>query len=355
MTSYPRVIKFAADQPWALKPAALAVLADVLKLRSEGHRFTEEEIRDRIKEYGAVRPNAHTQQYYDPEKDETFSPRYDEGGSFLGYRGDATGAPMQNGRATVAIINVFGMITQRADALSEMSGAASIESLQSRFIQARDDASVSAIVMRFDTPGGGVYGVEEFAKVIFDARSAKPIFASADAEACSAGFWLFGACGTRSMTPSGGLGSLGVYSLHEDLSKLAENEGVKYTFVSAGKYKTEGNPFEPLSEEAAAFMQQRVDEYYATFKKAVAKFYGISVSKVESDFGQGRVFGADQALAAGMVDRVEPFQETLRRAVKSKAPANAERVSPPTPGPSPWDELNAAHIEAQDLEYGARK
>jgi hypothetical protein len=211
MSHYNRLMKFASNQPWALKPETMAIMADVLRFRASGGRLSDDEIQARIKQYGSVRPNAHTQQYYDPEHDETYSPRYDEFGVLQGYRADSNGAPMQNGRTTVAILNVFGMIMQRADQFSEMSGAASCESLDARFCAARDDASVSAIVLRFDTPGGGVYGVEELGKTIFEGRNVKPVYGSADAEACSAGYWLFGACGFRSMTPSGGIGSLGVY------------------------------------------------------------------------------------------------------------------------------------------------
>lgn len=351
MSQYQRLLKFASNQPWALKTEMMAILADILRVRASGNRLTDDEIQARIKTHGSVHPNAHTQQYYDPEGDEIYSPRYDENGHMVGYRAES-GAPMQNGRNTVAILNVFGVIMQRADQFSEMSGAASIEGLDKRFTAARDDASVSAIVLRFDSPGGGVYGVEELGKTIYEARNVKPIYGSADAEACSAAYWLFGACATRSVTPSGGVGSLGVYSLHQDISKFLETEGIKYEFISAGKYKTEGNPFEPLTEEARAYMQQRVDEYYDAFVKWTAKFYGVSVAKVKADFGQGRVLGAEQAKEAGMVDRVEPFAETLRRAGKAKVPAGTKADA--IVNPAAYAELNAAQIEIDGLNHGQR-
>jgi ClpP class serine protease len=71
------------------------------------------------------------------------------------------------------------------------------------------------------------------------------------------------------ITPSGEAGPIGVRAMHQDLSKALELKGIKITHISAGKYKTEGAPTEPLGEKARAYMQQRVNEYYDMFVAAV--------------------------------------------------------------------------------------
>jgi ClpP class serine protease len=74
------------------------------------------------------------------------------------------------------------------------------------------------------------------------------------------------------------VGSIGVFLAHQDLSAALEKEGVKVTLISAGKFKTEGNPFEPLSDDAkgaSAGACRRAA--YEAFVKAVAKGRGVSV------------------------------------------------------------------------------
>src|ERR1700741_5037074 len=115
------------------------------------------------------------------------------------------------------------------------------------------------------------------------------------------------------MTPSGITGSIGVYMLHEDVSKMLDALGVKETFIYAGDYKTEGNPYEPLGEDAKAALQARVDESYDMFITDVAKGRGVSKKVVEDDFGQGRVYGAKESVDRKMADRIDTLQATLER------------------------------------------
>ena len=92
---------------------------------------------------------------------------------------------------------------------------------------------------------------------------------------------------------------------------MAEKAGVKVTMISAGKFKTEGNEFEPLSDEARAAIQKRVDGYYSSFTGAVAKGRGVTPSAVRGGFGEGRVVGANEAVSLGMADRIGTLESTL--------------------------------------------
>jgi ClpP class serine protease len=90
--------------------------------------------------------------------------------------------------------------------------------------------------------------------------------------------------------------------------------GVSVTLIQAGKHKTEGHPFGPLDDEAREFIQSRVDDFYRIFTRDVAKGRGVSVSDARgARFGDGRMLGAEAAKAAGMVDRVERFAQTIER------------------------------------------
>jgi signal peptide peptidase SppA len=176
------------------------------------------------------------------------------------------------------------------------------------------DTNVSAIVIDCDSPGGNVQGTPELAKRIFDARGkGKKIIAVCNGTMASAAFWICSAADEVVCTPSGEVGSIGVFMVHLDESGLNEQLGLSYTMISAGEFKTEGNPFQPLSEAARAHFQQGVDEMYDMFVRAVATHREVSTKVVLKDYGQGRVLSATQAKAAGMIDRIATLEETLRR------------------------------------------
>jgi signal peptide peptidase SppA len=174
-----------------------------------------------------------------------------------------------------------------------------------------NDARIGAIVFDVNSPGGSVTGVDELSKMIYDARGSKPIVAVANHLMASAAYWIGTAADELVVTPSGEVGSIGVFAAHQDVSAAMEKEGVKTTLISAGKYKTEGNPFEPLTDEAHASIQARVDDYYSMFTKAVARNRGVNVADVRGGFGEGRVVGAQQAVSLGMADRVATLDDVI--------------------------------------------
>jgi ClpP class serine protease len=111
--------------------------------------------------------------------------------------------------------------------------------------------------------------------------------------------------------------------VHDDFSKFNEELGVTVTYISAGKFKTEGNPDEPLSEEAQAHWQQLVDEPYGLFIADVAAGRNVGEAAVRDGFGQGRVLPAQMALDAGMVDSIETYEQVVTRLVnRAPAPSN---------------------------------
>lgn len=210
--------------------------------------------------------------------------------------------------ARIAVIPIVGVISQRAASLG-----ASTEQIGAMLDAAMASDRVDAILFDVDSPGGGVAGVPELAARIREAAQVKPSLALSNSLAASAGYWLAAAAGEMWVTPSGDAGSIGVYTMHEDWSAALEKQGVTVSAISAGTYKTEGAPWEPLSDEARAHLQERVDEVYGWFTRDVAAFRGDSRANVRSGYGEGRVLGATQAKAANLVDRVGTFSEAVAR------------------------------------------
>ena len=241
-------------------------------------------------------------------------------------------ASVSNSGGGIAVLPLYGIVTQRGNMVDDVSGpgTASTQQFSNLLRAALQDETVSQILIDIDSPGGSVYGVAELADEIVSARAQKPVVAIANSLAASAAYWIGCSASEFYVTPGGEVGSIGVWQAHQDYSKAMDEAGVKTTLISAGKFKVEGNPYAPLDEEAQGFMQSRVDDYYAAFTKAVAKGRGVPISQVRDGMGQGRVLGADAALASSMVDGIATFNDVvkkMRRYARAQLKPNASRLN----------------------------
>jgi signal peptide peptidase SppA len=209
-----------------------------------------------------------------------------------------------DGPRMVAVIPVQGNLTARGYGVP-------MDRLRNSIRGAANNPDVSAIVLDMDSPGGTVAGTPETAQVIREAAKQKKVIAVANTLAASAAYWLASQATELVITPSADVGSIGVFSMHLDVSKAMSDFGIAVTMIHAGKYKVEGNPFEALGDEAMAYTQARVDESYDAFIKDIALGRGISQAKVRDDFGQGRTMGAASAVANGMADRIATMSDVL--------------------------------------------
>ncbi len=265
------------ETPWAILPTKMEAIVEMVTRYFTGEKLSAEEVQMRVN--GATRPSERT-------------------------------------AGAIAVLPLFGTIVPRANLFTNASGATSAEIFGKRFDELINDPSVGAIILDVDSPGGQVAGIEEVSKKIFDARGRKPVVAVANHLAASAAYWIATAADELVVTPSGEVGSIGVFAAHEDMSESLAKEGIKVTMISEGKYKTEGNPYEPLSEESKAAIQERVAEVYDSFIKAVARNRGVKAADVREGFGEGRVVSAKKAVQLGMADRVGTLDETIVRMQK---------------------------------------
>lgn len=273
---YAHILATVASYCWALRPDYVALMSAILSERAFGNRPSAEEIEARI----------------DKRRERKVA--------------EQTG--------DIRVIPVQGVIGNRLRVMQDISNPmSSAEWLDGQIKAAIADERIKAIVLDVDSPGGSVYGVPELAETIRASRGQKPIIAHVNGMAASAAYWIASACDEIAMTGSSDVGSIGVYTIHDDLSGYMEQAGVDRTLISAGRYKVEGNPFEPLSEDAREEMQRSVDRYHSMFLAAVASGRDVSTDRVASEFGQGRMFGAEEAVRRGMADRIETLDETLSR------------------------------------------
>jgi HK97 family phage major capsid protein len=215
----------------------------------------------------------------------------------------------------IQVLPLCGVIAQRMNLMTEYSGGTSTEQFADSFDAAMADASVGTIVLDCDSPGGAVEGTPELAARIYKARGkGKKLIAVANPLMASAAYWIGSACDEIVAAPSAiGVGSIGVFCVHFDESGYDELQGFKFTVVKAGRFKAEGNPYEPLDPDALAAMQSTVNDFYSQFAGAVAKHRGVSAKDVQNGYGEGRALTAKQALAAGLVDRIDTLEGVLTK------------------------------------------
>lgn len=258
----------------------------------------------------------------------------------------AAGAPEANAqrglvvtREGVAVIPVSGFMSTRAvlTPWGVMGGRTRRVAQQVQEAAANND--ISAIVLHVDSPGGSVEGVTEAAAVIRQARESKRVIAVADTMAGSAAYWLAAQADELVVAPSGEVGSIGVFMLHEDWSQANAQAGVVTTYIHAGANKVEANGDEPLSETARAHLQETVEEYYTQFVSDVATGRGIAEDVVRGErFGEGRSYPARMAVERGLADRVGTLMDVVRSApegardVTAHRRAGASAILPPPRG-----------------------
>ena len=283
----------------------------------------------------------------------------------LGRELDNSGAGGYQIDRGVAILPIQGVISPKANLMTQISGGASVQLLQRDFAAALAAPSVRAIVLYADTPGGSVMGSPDFAAQVHAARGTKPIVTWSDGMLASAGYWIGSAADAVYVSGAAvNVGSIGVVARHVNAGTAD-----RVTEITAGRYKRMASDTAPLTAEGRAYLQEQVDYYYALFVDAVAAHRGVGVPQVLADMADGRIFIGQQGIDAGLVDGIstldglvhalatDPRSVTQRRvkpralprtAARSGAGAAASHPNPSTKGLAMSDQ--AAATSREDLE-----
>ncbi len=283
MTPYAGIIHAVRSEVWAIQPQKLEAILSFLQLKAEGKNGDVDLV-------AAIKAEA----------------------ADTRLRAQNVAAV---GSGSVAVLPLYGLILYRGSSMGDISGptATSVQKFTQQFRQAVNDPNIKAIIIDVDSPGGTVEGVEELAAEIRASRGKKRTIAVSNCLMASAAYYIASACTEIVVSPSSQTGSVGVYAAHEDDSEFLAKMGVKVSLIQFGENKTLGNPYEPLSDAGRNNMQASVDRYGEMFESAVAKGRKVSVAKVHDTFGQGKIFGAQDAVKLGMADTIGTLDDVLGR------------------------------------------
>ena len=256
--------------------------------------------------------------------------------------------------AGIAVVEVSGSLVNRASGMDAQSGLTSYEQLGNEILEAATDPQVRGILLRLDSYGGEANGAWDVASLIEEAARLKPIWASVDDWALSAGYLLASAADRIWVTRTGGVGSVGIIAMHVDQSGWDAANGLRYTTIFAGARKNDFNPHEPLSDGARAVLEAEVDRLYGMFVDAVARRRSLSAADVRAT--EAGVFYGEDSVARGFADRVGTFREALAAMAESLSKTTFMKGGTPVSEPiqaavSP-PVLDLAAIEAQAREQG---
>ena len=216
-------------------------------------------------------------------------------------------APSYVNDGGVAVVSVSGPLSKNGLRFFGLSLMESMRDTAMAVEAAAEDPMVKAILLRVDSPGGTVDGVEELAGAVASAAGMKPLYAYADGLMASAAYWV--ACNAREIAApaTAEIGSIGVILTCRDISRALENQGVKYNVITAGKYKSAGHPAEPLTDDMRGYLQDNVNKTYDLFLRAVERGRGVTRDAAMT-MADGRLFLAEDALQVGLIDRVCGFE-----------------------------------------------
>jgi signal peptide peptidase SppA len=183
-----------------------------------------------------------------------------------------------------------------------MSYATGYEYIHEAMKRGMGDEAVEEIALIVDSGGGLVGGCFELVDAIYEMRGDKKITAYVEGGAYSAAYALASAADEVVVARMGGTGSVGVVTTHFDLSAMADKQGIKVTFIYAGKHKVDGNMYESLSDETKKRIQKRIDRTYAVFTETVGRNRDMEQSAVEST--EALTFSAEESIELKFADRV---------------------------------------------------
>ena len=216
----------------------------------------------------------------------------------------------------VAVIPLSGLISESGPVIEQLK----------RF--GKDD-SVKAIVLRIDSPGGGVGPSQEIYEEVKKVRAKKPVLASMGALAASGGYYIACAAQRVYANPGTMTGSIGVIMPFMNVKDLVEKIGVKGMTVKSGTFKDIGSPLRDMTPLERELLQGVVDNVHLQFVNAVADGRNLDRQDV-LQIADGRIFTGEQAKELGLVDVLGNLEDAISDAGKlGKISGEPKIVTPP--------------------------
>jgi signal peptide peptidase SppA len=231
----------------------------------------------------------------------------------------------------IAIISMCGPMTK---APTSFDDGCSTVGVRRQIRNAVRDDSVTAILLRIDSPGGSVSGTQDLANDVAQAVKKKPVYAYCEDYCCSAAYWVASQCEKIYSGPTAIVGSIGTYMVVQDMSSMADMMGIKVHVLSTGPQKGAGVPGSEITDGQITAFQKTVNDLNTHFLAAVSQGRHIRSIKAGEGVATGDVWIGAQAETAGLIDGVGSMDDVLQMmaAPKRGRPKTRESAEDANPG-----------------------
>jgi protease IV len=205
-------------------------------------------------------------------------------------------------QGNVGIVEITGIISSSKKAIKAIKDF-------------RKDESIKAIVVRIDSPGGGIGPSQEIYTEIMRTRSEKPIIASLGSVAASGGYYIASATQKIIANPGTVTGSIGVIVEYTNIQEILKKVGLSAVVIKSGKFKDIGSPVRDITDSEKEFLQNFVDELHMQFVNHAAEGRGID-SEIIAKLADGRIYTGQKAMELNLIDELGNFEDSIQLAGK---------------------------------------
>jgi len=202
----------------------------------------------------------------------------------------------------VGIIELTGVITSSKQTIKHIKSF-------------RKDNAIKAIILRIDSPGGGVGPAQEIYREILKTRQAKKIIASLGAVAASGGYYAAAATHGIMANPGTITGSIGVIMEYANIQEIMKKIGLTPVVIKSGEYKDMGSPAKKISAEEKKILQSVVDQIHLQFVRDVANGRDVEQEKINK-LADGRIYTGEKAVELNLVDKLGNLEDAVQWAGK---------------------------------------
>lgn len=234
----------------------------------------------------------------------------------------------------------------------------SYEAIKDAVAILNQSSDVSNVIVRVESPGGYVFGVDSASRALNSLKATKNITVHSDTIAASAGYWLMSSLPNVYASPMAQIGNIGTLLLVPDYSEAYNKAGIKFHVFKAGKEKGYGLSETEFTEEEKASLQEYVEKSNNFFLTHVSRHRNLMISETDK-WGEAQTFFAGEALSVGLIDGVATLEELVGRISastnngESDMVISQEKLAQISAGAAPETVLTQAELAAYEAQLQA--